>query len=158
MELKQGSHAGLLLWSECSFFFFFHSYPSALIHHFLFCSSWVLILLLPHSFVLIFYPRLHPLHVFSPPTLFRSSTGLQRSHAFFFLLCDCYPSVLTSLRAFFPPHSIPLFYFMPLTYVTCAVCRLPRFLQQSAQSGTSSALGVPRTPHRSHLWRTCLPQ
>lgn len=83
------------------FFFFF----SALIHHFLFCSSWVLILLLPHSFVLIFCPCLHPLHVSPPPPMpFRSSSGLRRFHTFFFLLCDCDPSVFTSLHVF-PPIS-----------------------------------------------------
>lgn len=85
-------------------FFFFLSYPSALIHHFLFCSSWVLILLLPRSFVLIFCPRLLPLHVFPPPPIpFRSSSGLRRSHTFFFLLCDCDPSVFTSLHVSLPP-------------------------------------------------------
>lgn len=152
MKLKQGSHAGLLLWSEC-FFFLSLSYPSALIHHFLFCSSWVLILLLPHSFVLIFCPRLHPLHVFplpppSPldPLLVYGAPIL----SFSYFVIVTHPSSLLCM-SFSPPHSIPLFYLTPLTDVTCAVYRLPRFLQQSAQSGTSSALGVPRTPHRPHL-------
>lgn len=132
-------------------FLFFLSYLSALIHHFFFCSSWVLILLLPHSFVLIFfYPHLHPLHVFfspSPLDPLMVYNGPILSFSYFVIVIHLSSLLFTSSFPPFPSLSYP----MPLIYVTCAVCRLPRFLQQSAQSGTSSALGVPRTPHRSHL-------
>lgn len=85
-----------------------------------------------------------------PPSPFEALMVYSGPILFFFQLCDCDPSVFTSLHIFF--SLIPsLSYPVSLIYITCAVCRLPRFLQQSAQSGTSSALGVPRTPHRSHL-------
>lgn len=71
---------------------------------------------------------------------------------------NCDPPVLKSLWHILFPHSTSLLSVALHLCYLCVVFRLPRFLQQSAQSGTSSALGLPRTPHRSHLWRTCLPQ
>lgn len=129
------------------------SYLSALIHHLLFCSSWVLILHLHIHLFLFFHPGLHPLHLFFSPSLWFTVIP-----NFLVPTRNCDPSVSVSLSYILFSHPITLLSSAPHWGDLCAVCRLPWFLQQSAQSGTPSALRLPRTPHRSHLWRACVPQ
>lgn len=151
MELKQGGHIELLLVEWVLLFSFFSlicqlwsiiSFFAPLGCSFFFCHI--------HLF-LFFHPRLHPMHLFfSHPLMVHSGPTLSCSY---FKLWSSGPQVFVT-----HPHSTSLLSVALHLCYLCVVFRLPRFLQQSAQSGTSSALGLPRTPHRSHLWRTCLPQ